>query len=524
MKVSKVSEMRSLDRTAVEKFGIVEELLMENAGEALYFCILKEFGIRDKKFLVFSGVGNNGGDGFVVARKIHSNGGKVKVFILGDRNKFKDAAKTNLDIICRLSIEVQQLESIESAKTDIFHCNAIVDAIFGTGLTRDVGGLYRDVVELVNGSGKTVFSADIPSGVQGDTGKILGTAIRADYTVSFGLPKTGNMLFPGYDLCGKLYVTFISFPPSMYNTETMKVEINHSAKLPPKDQDAHKGNFGEVLFIAGASNYFGAPYFAALSFLKAGGGYSRLAAPASMTPFIASKGSEIVFVPQKETGSGTISLENKGALLDLSKGMDMVVLGPGLSLEEETQQLARELTREVNKPLLIDGDGITALSDHLQVIRERKAETILTPHLGEMSRITKMTVAEIDADKIGILQHTAKELNAIIVLKGAHSLIGYPDERVYINMSGNPGMATAGSGDVLAGTIAAMFGLGLSVDDAVRKGVFIHGFSGDLAAQDKGEDGITAQDVLDYLPAAVKMDRQGLHEAFRRRYAGAQVV
>ena len=524
MKVSNVSQMRSLDRTAVEKFGIVEELLMENAGEALYFAILKELGIRDKKFLVFSGVGNNGGDGFVVARKIHSNGGKVKVFILGDRNKFKAAAKTNLDIVCRLPIEVQQLESIESIKTDVFHCNAIVDAIFGTGLTRDVGGLYRDVIELVNRSGKTVFSADIPSGVQGNTGKILGTAIRANCTVSFGLPKIGNMLFPGYDLCGKLYVTYISFPPSMYNTETMNVEINHSAKLPPKDHDAHKGDFGEVLFVAGASSYFGAPYFAALSFLKAGGGYSRLAAPASMTPFIASKGSEIVFVPQKETGSGTISLENRGALLDLSEGMDMVVLGPGLSLEDETQQLARDLTRGVNKPLLVDGDGITAVCDHLQVIKERKAETILTPHLGEMSRITGMTVPELEADKIGILQRTAKELNAIIVLKGAHSLIGYPDERVYINMSGNPGMATAGSGDVLAGTIAAMFGLGLSLDDAVRKGVFIHGFSGDLAAQDKGEDGMTAQDVLDYLPAAVRMDRQGLHETFRRRYAGAQVV
>jgi hydroxyethylthiazole kinase-like uncharacterized protein yjeF len=524
MKVSKVSEMRSLDRTAVEKFGIVEELLMENAGEAVYFALLKELGIKDKKFLVFSGIGNNGGDGFVVARKIHSNGGKVKVFILGDRNKFKGAAKTNLDIVCRLPVEVQQLESIESAKTDISHCNAIVDAIFGTGLTRDVGGLYRDVIELVNGSGKTVFSADIPSGVQGDTGKILGVAIRADYTVTFGLPKVGNMLFPGYDLCGKLYVTYISFPPSMYNTDSMKVEINHPAKLPPRDQDVHKGDFGEVLFIAGASSYFGAPYFAALSFLKAGGGYSRLAAPASMTPFIANKGSEIVFVPQKETGSGTISLENKGALLNLSKGMDMVVLGPGLSLEEETQQLARELTREINKPLLIDGDGITALCKDLQIIKERKAETILTPHLGEMSRITKMTVPEIDADKIGALQHTAKELNAMIVLKGGHSLIGYPDERVFINMSGNPGMATAGSGDVLAGTIAAMFGLGLPVEDAVRKGVFIHGFSGDLAAQDKGEDGITAQDVLDYLPPAVKMDREGLHETFRDRYAGAQVV
>ena len=523
MKVSRVSEMRALDRTAIEKFGIVEELLMENAGGAVYFALLKEFGIKDKKFLVFCGIGNNGGDGFVIARKIHSNGGAVKVFILGDQSKFKGAAKLNLDIVSRLPIEVRQLESIESIKGDVYHCDAIVDGIFGTGLTRDIGGLYRDVIELVNGSGKTVFSVDIPSGVHGDTGKIMGIALKADYTVTFGLPKIGNVLFPGCDLCGKLYVTHISFPPSIYE-DSIKVEINHPAKLPPRDQNAHKGDFGEVLFIGGASSYFGAPYFAALSFMKAGGGYSRLAAPESMTPFIANKGSEIVFVPQKETSAGNLSIENRGALLELSERIDMVVLGPGLSLEEESQELARQLAKEINKPLLIDGDGITALCKDLQIVKERKAETILTPHLGEMSRITKMTVREIDANKIDILQRTANELNAMIVLKGAHSLIGYPDESVFINMSGNAGMATAGSGDVLTGTIAAMFGLGLSVQDAVRKGVFIHGFSGDLAAEDKGQDGITAQDILDYLPLAMKLDREGLDESLRDRYVGARVI
>ena len=264
----------------------------------------------------------------------------------------------------------------------------------------------------------------------------------------------------------------------------------------------------------------GAPYFCALSYLKAGGGYSRLAAPGSMAPFIASKGSEIVFIPQKETGSGSIAFENKGDLLDLAERMDMVVLGPGLSLEEETRRLARELAREINKPLLIDGDGITALCEDLQIIKERESETILSPHLGEMAGITKMSVPEIDADKIDILQRTARQLNSIIVLKGAHSLIGYPDERVFINMSGNSGMATAGSGDVLTGTIAAMLGLGLSVQDAAGKGVFIHGLSGDLASEDKGEDGITAQDILDYLPLAMKKDREGL----RNRYVGAHII
>ena len=524
MRVSTVSEMRALDRTAVEEFGIVEELLMENAGQAVYFVLLKELGIEDKRFFVFCGLGNNGGDGFVVARKIHSNGGTVRVFVLGDPAKFKGAAKLNFDIVSRLPIEVRRLESVETAESDIAHCDAIVDAILGTGITRNVEGLYHDVIECINRSGRTVFSVDIPSGVHGDAGQVMGAAVRADYTVTFGLPKLGNMLFPGYDLGGRLYVSHISFPPSMTAADSLKVAINHPLQLPPRRKDAHKGSFGQVLFIAGAASYYGAPYFAALSFLKAGGGYSRLAAPRSITPFLANKGSELVFLPQDETSAGSIAHRNKGALLELSQKMDMVVLGPGLSLESETQQLVREFAAEIEKPLLIDGDGITALCEDLQVISGRKAETILTPHLGEMARITGIDVGKIDASKVDVLQRTARELNATIVLKGAHSLVGYPDECVFINMSGNPGMATAGSGDVLTGTIAAMFGLGLPLQDAVRQGVFVHGLAGDLAADDKGEDGITAQDILDCLPLAVKAIREGLDEGLKDRYAGVRVV
>lgn len=516
--------MRELDRTAIEKFGIADELLMENAGQSAYVVLSKEIGIKGKKFLIFCGPGNNGGDGFVIARKIHSNGGSVKVFFGGNQSKCKGAAKLNFDIISRLPIEIHQLTSIEAIKTAVYHCDVIVDAILGTGITQHVEGLYRDVIELINTSSKTVLSVDIPSGVNGDTGKVMGTAVKADYTVTFGLPKIGNMLFPGYELGGKLYVSFISFPPEMYDADSLKIAINDPVKLSPRDINGHKGTFGDVLFIAGAANYFGAPYFAAASFMKAGGGYSRLAAPASITPFIANKGSEIVFAPQKETSSGSIARDNKKTLLELSEKVDMVVLGPGLSLNEETQQLARELAQTIKKPLLIDGDGITALCKDLSFIKDRQAETILTPHLGEMSRITKMTGREIDANKIDVLQRTARELNAIIALKGAHSLIGYPDERVFINMSGNSGMATAGSGDVLAGTIAAMFGLGLSVPEAVRKGVFMHGLSGDLAAAEKGEDGITAQDILEYLPLAVKLDREGLNKDLCEFYAGARIV
>ncbi len=524
MKISTVSEMRALDRRAIEEFGIVEELLMENAGHAAYFVLQKEFGIQDKSFLVFCGIGNNGGDGCMLARKIHSYGSMVKVFVLGDPGKFRGAAKLNYDIATRLPIEVRSVETIEVVRDEVEHCDLVVDAIFGTGLSRDVGGIYRDVIELMNESGKSILSIDIPSGVHGDTGKVMGVAVKANYTVTFGLPKIGNMLYPGYELGGKLYVSHISFSPSLYSTDTLKVAINYPLKLLPRDKTGHKGDFGEVLFIAGASNYLGAPYFAALSFLKSGGGYSRLATPASIAPFIANKGSEIVMFPQKETDTGSISLENKRELLELSERVDMVVLGPGISLEPETKQLARELTLEINKPLLIDGDGITAVCEDLQILRERKTETILTPHLGEMSRITRMSIGDIETHKVDILQQTARELNAIIVLKGSHSLIGYPDQRVFINLSGNSGMATAGSGDVLNGTIAAMFGLGLPLQDAVRQGVFVHGLAGDLAADDHGEDGITAQDILDYLPRAVRKVREGLDETFQARYAGAHII
>lgn len=521
MKLSTVEEMRNLDKCSIEEYGFPQEVLMENAGNAAYFIILKNFGIKNKSFIVFCGIGNNGGDGLVVARKIHSNGGNVKVYLLGDEKKFKGAAKTNFEIASKIPLNIEHVESIEAVKLGIVHADAIVDAIFGTGLVRDVGGTYKDVIQLINESGKRVFSIDIPSGINGNTGKIMSVAVKSDYTTTYGLPKLGTVLYPGYDNCGKLYVSHISFPPSIY--DSIKVETNDPIKLPERNKDAHKGNFGEALFIAGASSYFGAPYFSALSFLKAGGGYSRLAAPLSVTPFIASKGSEIVFIPQKETSAGSISLENKDSLLELSEKMDMVILGPGLSLNEETQQLVRELAKEIKKPLLIDGDGITAISKDIEIIKQRRAETILTPHLGEMSRITKLNIKNIDENKTEVLQKTCRDLNAIIVLKGAHSLIGYPDERVFVNMSGNCGMATAGSGDVLTGTIAAMFGLGLTIRDAVRMGVFMHGFSGDLAAMDKGEDGTTAQDILDYLPNAVKYYRESFDEVFKESYE-VQVV
>jgi NAD(P)H-hydrate epimerase len=524
MKISTVAEMRDLDKTAIEKFGITQEILMENAGEAVYFVILQEYGIKNKKFALFCGTGNNGGDGLVAARKIYSTGGDVRVFLLGDEKELKGSAKKNLEIVSRFPIEIIPFDTTESIKQEILQCDAIVDALFGTGLTRAVEGVYKEAIHLVNQSGKPVFSIDIPSGISGDTGQIMGEAVRADYTITFGLPKRGNMLYPGFEHCGKLFVTHISFPPSLYTRDSLKAEISHPVELPARNEKGHKGTFGDVLFIAGASGYLGAPYFSALSFLKAGGGYSRLASPLSISPFIAGKGSEIVFLPQEETSSGSIALQNRQNLLEISEQVDMVVMGPGLSLDEETQELVRQLAREIKKPLLIDGDGITAISEDIELIKERQNPTILTPHPGEMARIARISINEVLENRISLVQKEARSLNAYIVLKGAHSLIGYPDEMVFLNMSGNSGMATAGSGDVLTGAIAAMYGLGLRLEDAVRAGVFIHGFSGDLAAEEKGEDGITAQDILDYLPFALKRYRNEYDEVMSHFYKSLYVV
>lgn len=523
MKISTVSQMRNLDKTAVEKYGIKEELLMENAGYAASRVIEDTIGVFGKKFIIFCGPGNNGGDGFVVARKLHSNGGRVKVYVTSDPEKYKGAAQLNYEIMRKIPIDVTQVEQADVLRMNVFHCDCIVDALLGTGIDRAVEGKYREVIELINSSQKPVVSLDIPSGVNGNTGQVMGIAVQADYTITFGLPKIGNVLYPGFELCGQNYVSHISFPPAMYTT-TLTVQINDFITLPPRLPDGHKGTFGDVLFIAGAATYFGAPYFAATSHLKAGGGYARLASPRSIVPFLAGKGSEVVYVPLAESEDGSIAYTNKEKLLEVSGLVDMVVIGPGISLNQETARLVRELVAEIDKPVLIDGDGLTAIADDLSCLAQRNSATILTPHTGEMARLTHKKISEITADPLPVLVEMSKKLEAIIVLKGAHSLIAYPDGHVFINMSGNSGMASAGSGDVLTGTIAAMFGLGLCIPEATRKGVFIHGFAGDLAAQSLGEDGVTAQSILSHLPIAMKYEREGIPADWRRKYEGLIIV
>ncbi len=515
MKVSTVEEMHELDRRAVEEYGINHMLLMENAGEAVYYVILSHYGfLKGRKFTVFSGPGNNGGDSLVVARKLHSSGAEVKVYLLTDPQKYRGPARENYEIVSRIGIPIKRLRESSEASEDIVGSDAIIDGILGTGLSREVSGLFAETIKLINKLASRVYSIDIPSGIHGDTGKIMGVAVKADYTVTFGLPKIGNILYPGYEYCGELYVSHISFPPSLYEGNEIKTMINDPIEIPPRKREGHKGSFGKALFIAGARNYYGAPYLSSYSFLKAGGGYSRLATPSSVAPYIAVDAREVVIHPMPETASGSMSKKAIDQILSIASEADIVVLGPGLSLDQETIELVLELIPRIKKPLIIDGDGLTALSRETSVLLERGEPTVLTPHPGEMSRITGLPIKKIMDDRINVVREYAGKLRSIIVLKGAHTQIGYPDGRVYINMTGNPGMATAGSGDVLTGTIAALYGLGLDIEEAARMGVYVHGLAGDIAAEKTGEDGVTAKDIMMSLPEAMLRvrERRGLKE------------
>jgi hydroxyethylthiazole kinase-like uncharacterized protein yjeF len=514
MKVASVSEMRKLDQTAEKKYGIDEILLMENAGNAVFCAIDKEIGIKGNKFLVISGSGNNGGDGMVVARKLHSNGVKTSLLLLTEEQKLKGITKKNFEILKNIGISIKINPTQRETKKALKETDVIIDAMLGTGLSGEVKGIYKEAIELVNKSGKKVVSVDIPSGINGDTGEILGVAVKSDITVTFGLPKIGNINYPGYEHWKKLFVSHISFPVELYNDDSIKTEINYPISIKEREKDTHKGSFGKCLFISGAKKYLGAPYFSAMSFLKAGGGLSYLAAPESISSFIGKRGKELVLLPQKETKNGSISKNNLNELIEFSKGVDFVVMGPGLSLDKETQGLVRSLVSKIKKPLLIDGDGLTALKDNIDILKKRKHLTVLTPHPAEFIRLFGGKTNKVKKNRIPITREKAIVYGCFIVFKGANSLIGCPDGEVFINLTGNPGMATAGSGDVLTGIIAAMFKIlpsntGKNIfKNAVRIGVLIHGLAGDLVSQKKGVDGITATDILNSIPAAIKEYRK----------------
>ena len=528
MKIATAAQMRNLDHTAITRYGVSGPILMENAGEAVYYRIAADMGaVAGLRCVALCGGGHNGGDGLVVARKLHSMGAAVSLFLLSSPQKYDDTVRPFYEMTQKIGIPttlVLDAEALPQVAAALDRADVVIDALLGTGLARQVRGRYADVIAMINASPARVYSVDIPSGVHGDTGRIMGSAVQADATITFGLPKPGNLIYPGYGRGGNLVVSHISFPPALYKDDALTIATSPLPPLPGRAGDAHKGSVGKVMFVAGAERYLGAPYFAAMAFLRAGGGLSYLATPAPVAPFIAMKGSEIVLTPQKATPDGSLALANLDALLAAAEEMAMVSLGSGISLQPETQALARELTQRLDKPLLIDGDGLSAIADAPNLTRQRRAPTILTPHPGEMARLLGVSVQEVQADRLAAARRAAAERGAIVLLKGAHTIIAHPDGRAFFNLSGNAGMATAGSGDVLTGVIAGMYAaFHFDFAEAASMGAFIHGLAGDLAAAQLGEEGIVAGDILARIPEAIQHYRQH-HAAIAATHYGRITV
>jgi NAD(P)H-hydrate epimerase len=512
LKIVSAEQAREMDEKASREYGVNPELLMEDAGSAVYEVARREYGL-DKNYLVVAGTGNNGGDALVAARRLYSAGAKVSVVVVGELEKLAALAARNLELLKNMGVSISNVVDEASTRVleDLIHAvDVLIVGLFGIGLRGEIKDYRRRVVELINNSGKPVVSVDIASGINPDNGRVEGIAVRSSVTVTFGLPKYGNILYPGAYYCGKLYVSRLSYPPSLLDSGDIRVELNYPLQPPERVKWGHKGVFGKYLLIAGSRYYYGAPYYASQSFLAVGGGYVRLAAPKSIIPALASKSSEVVYIPMEETSDGSISYSNLDYILGLVEeaGVDIIAVGPGLSTNRETMELVVKVVENVKMPVIVDGDGLTALSGNIEVLKKRLYPTILTPHPGEFSRLTGMSVKEIEENPIRVVQEFARGFNTYLVLKTARSLIAYPDGRTYVNLTGNPGMAKAGMGDVLVGVIAGIYGVGLRDPGAsLRMGVLVHGLAGDLAAEIIGEDGVTPDLVLDNLPHAMRIIR-----------------
>jgi len=524
MKIATVDIIKKIDETASEVYGIPRLILMENAAQAIKIVIDQEFGIRGLDTVVLAGPGNNGGDGLAAARLLHTYGADVEILIFTPPKKFRNEAKTNLEMAERLGLKIYHIKDSSRIPELLENKDLIIDALFGTGLNREVKGIYKDAIDIINSTYTPILSVDIPSGINGDTGQIMGTAVYADLTVTFGLPKPGHFLFPGADHTGRLYLSHLTYPLKLLMYNSIYIELNRPSMLPPRSRDSHKGNYGRCLFVGGSRRYMGAPYLASYSYLLTGGGMSYLATVESIIHHIAQKASEIIQIPLKENTEGFISEENIETLLKEAEKMDFIVIGPGLGLHTSTEKLLVGLLENLEKPILIDGDGLTILANHKNLIKEYSEPVVLTPHVGEMSRLTGMNTEDIKKDKLNIVRRFSTKYGVYLVLKGANTIIGYPNGMIYINTTGNPGMATAGSGDVLAGMIPAYYGQGMDIGEAVQTGVFMHGLAGDVAALKYGEEGVTASRIMKNIHKAFKYLYDNFEEIMETGYYSIYII
>ena len=504
MDVVTSERMREIDRIAIDTYGIPGVVLMENAGLRIVDAI-REIG-AGPRIVIVAGRGNNGGDGFVVARHLYREK-HVSLWIATSPENYRGDALTNLTILRKLGIpchNLQEENALDALAADLASADLVVDALLGTGISRETDPFFQEVISRINQCGAPALAVDIPSGVCANTGNILGAAIRAAMTVTFAVPKLGLLLFPGAACTGRLDVADIGIPPALLSgadCTLLTPAVAHSL-LPQRPVDGHKGTFGSVLLVAGSLGMSGAVALASRAALHSGCGLVFAATPKSVQPTVAAQVVEAITVPLPENKLGRLQEDSLYILRDKWRSCHAVAVGPGMTQGEDALPVLTGILAECPLPVVLDADALNLLARHPEILESRTAPVVLTPHPGEAARLLSLEITEVQADRVGAAREMAKRYHSIVVLKGAHTLIADPDGNITFNITGNSGMATAGSGDVLTGLLAALLAQGLSAVDATRLGVYLHGLAGDLAARKTGERSLVAGDVIDHISQA----------------------
>jgi NAD(P)H-hydrate epimerase len=504
-------QMRSVDRRATRAFGLPEIVLMENAGLQVGAFLRRTFDdLAVRRIVLLCGRGNNGGDTFVLARHLRNLRIPFEAILFGRRSEVRGSAAINLRALERLGVvprEVVTRAGWAAARRSVAGSDLVVDGILGTGLSRPVDGLLAKVFEDVNGCGADVVAVDIPSGLSGDSGEVPGPCIAADYTVTFARPKIPHIFPPAEALCGELHVVDISIPSEAVAAEKVDLDLLDEADLVPllpvRRAGAHKGDFGHVLVVAGSRGKGGAARMCALGALRAGCGLVTAAVPSGMQAGMVSRAMEVMTEGLPETADGSLAGRGARDLLRALEGKQAVAIGPGLTTHPETKRLIRDVVLRARVPVVLDADGINAFAGEAGLLSGRKRVLVLTPHPGEMGRLAGAPTAEVQARRVSLAREFARSHGCYLVLKGHRSLIATPAGRVHVNPTGNPGMATGGSGDVLTGILAGLIAQGIPVENAVKLGVYLHGLAGDLAAGEVGEMPLLARDILSRFPKAL---------------------
>jgi len=512
MKVLTSAEMREIDRRTIEEIGIPGPVLMENAGLQVFRVLQALFpGLPGENIVIVAGKGNNGGDGLVVARHLHNHRAKPQVFLLGSKEEVRGDAALNLKIAQASGVAIKEVRSPSDWKKlqkAIQEAAIIVDAIFGTGLVKPAEGLYAQAIESINKTRAFKLAVDIPSGLSSDTYEVIGPAVKADLTVALAAPKIAHVIPPAEELAGDFIVADISIPPFLFDDENLKLEIVEKESLRAcfrkRKRDSHKGNYGHLFIVAGSLGKTGAAALAARAAYKTGAGLVTVGTPRTCLPIVARSMMELMTEPLAETEEKTISSEALPRVLGLIKGKDALLVGPGISTQESTRQFVCKLIPKIKQPLVIDADGLNVLSSKRELLEKLPRPTILTPHPGEFARLVGLTIPEVLKSRLELVPRFAREYGVILVLKGYRTLVGSPDGRTFINPTGNPGMATGGTGDVLSGMIGALLMQQRDPLLAALAAVYLHGLSGDLASQRVGERAIVASDLIRFLPQALK--------------------